>query len=84
VNRLIVTTVVVGGIALAVGATLAFAGKPGGGGTSTANYPDLRAVVPAHVQLVNSGRRCASRTGSRTPAGARGRCVRSPSSVPPR
>lgn len=56
-ERLIVTTVVVGGIVLAVGATLAFAGKPGGGGTSTANYPDLRAVVPAHVQLVNQQQR---------------------------
>jgi Lysyl oxidase len=56
-ERLILVTVVVGGVVLAVGATLAFAGKPGGGTTSTANYPDLRAVVPAHVQLVNQQQR---------------------------
>lgn len=56
--RLISSIVVAGGIVLSVGATLALAGKPGGGGTtSTANYPDLRAVVPAHLQLVNQQQR---------------------------
>ena len=38
---------------MAIGATLAFAGKPGGGGASTTLYPDLRTVVPAHLNLVN-------------------------------
>lgn len=47
--RLIVTTVVVGGLALAAGA-IALAGKPSG---NTAFYPDLRAVVPDHLNLVN-------------------------------
>ena len=51
--RLIVSTVVAGGVVLAIGATLAFAGKPGGGGASTTLYPDLRTVVPAHLNLVN-------------------------------
>ena len=43
--RLIVSTILAGGLVLAVGATLAVAGKPGGGAT-TALYPDLRTVVP--------------------------------------
>ncbi|MDQ3672014.1 MAG: lysyl oxidase family protein [Actinomycetota bacterium] len=43
---------VAGGVALAVGATLALAGKPGCG-ASTALYPDLRTVVPAHLNFVN-------------------------------
>jgi Lysyl oxidase len=47
--RLIVTTIVLGGVALAVGGTMALAGKPSG----TALYPDLRTVVPAHLNLVN-------------------------------
>ena len=47
--RLIVTTIVVGGFALAAGA-IALAGKPSAG---TALYPDLRTVVPAHLNLVN-------------------------------
>ena len=51
--RLIVSTVVAGGVVLAIGATLAFAGKPGGGGASTTLYPDLRTVVPAHLNFVN-------------------------------
>ena len=50
--RLIVSTIVAGGVVLAVGATLALAGKPAGG-TSTTLYPDLRTVVPAHLNLVN-------------------------------
>ncbi len=50
--RLILSTILAGGVVLAVGATLAFAGKPGGG-ASTALYPDLRTVVPAHLNLVN-------------------------------
>ena len=50
--RLIVSTVVAGGVVLAVGATLALAGKPDGG-ASTTLYPDLRTVVPAHLNLVN-------------------------------
>lgn len=48
--RLIVTTLVLGGIALALGGAMAFAGKPAAG---TALYPDLRTVVPAHLNLVN-------------------------------
>ena len=47
--RLIVTTVVLGGVALAVGGAMALAGKP----VNTALYPDLRTVVPAHLNLVN-------------------------------
>jgi hypothetical protein len=50
--RLIMSTIVAGGVVLVVGATLAFAGKPGGG-TSPALYPDLRTVVPTHLNLVN-------------------------------
>jgi hypothetical protein len=51
--RLIVSTILASGIVLAVGATLAFAGKPGGDGASTTTlYPDLRTVVPAHLNLV--------------------------------
>jgi len=49
--RLIVSTVVAGGAVLVAGAAIALAGKPGG--TSTALYPDLRTVVPAHLNLVN-------------------------------
>jgi hypothetical protein len=47
--RLIVTTIVVGGVALAIGGAMALAGKP----ADTALYPDLRTVVPAHLNLVN-------------------------------
>lgn len=39
-----------GAVALVVGATIATAGKPGG---STGLLPDLRTVVPTHLQLVN-------------------------------
>ena len=49
--RLIVSTVVAGGVVLAVGATLAVAGKPPA--PSTALYPDLRTVVPTHLNFVN-------------------------------
>ena len=49
-GRLIVTTIVAGGATLVVGAAIALAGKPSGG---TALYPDLRTVVPAHLNLVN-------------------------------
>jgi hypothetical protein len=48
--RLIVTAIVAGGMVLAVGATIALAGKPA---TATALYPDLRTVVPTHLNLVN-------------------------------
>ena len=49
--RLIVMTIVAGGLALAVGGTMALAGKPAAPDTS--KYPDLRAVVPDHLNLVN-------------------------------
>ncbi len=48
--RLIVATVVAGGLALAVGGTMALAGKPA---PDTSKYPDLRTVVPTHLNLVN-------------------------------
>jgi hypothetical protein len=48
--RLIVTTIVAGGMALIVGGALALAGKPA---ANTSLYPDLRAVVPDHLNLVN-------------------------------
>ena len=47
--RLTVTTVVLGGVALAVGGAMALGGKP----VNTALYPDLRTVVPRHLNLVN-------------------------------
>lgn len=50
--RLIVSTILACGVVPAAGATLALAGKPGGA-ASTALYPDLRTVVPAHLNLVN-------------------------------
>jgi acyl-CoA synthetase (AMP-forming)/AMP-acid ligase II len=49
--RLIVATIVAGGLALAAGGTMALAGKPAPPDTS--KYPDLRAVVPDHLNLVN-------------------------------
>jgi hypothetical protein len=49
--RLIVSTIVMGGVALAIGGTMALAGKPPAADTSL--YPDLRTVVPAHLNLVN-------------------------------
>jgi hypothetical protein len=52
--RLIVTTIVMAGLALAVGA-IALAGKPAPPNTS--QYPDLRAVVPDHLNLVNQQQR---------------------------
>ena len=80
--RLIVSIVVAGGVMLAVGATLAFAGKPGGGGASTTLYPDLRTVVPAHLNLVNQQQNEYLRfsNGIANTGAARGRCVRIPSS----
>src|SRR5918999_1805133 len=33
------------------------AGKPGGGGGLEAHYPDIRTVVPSHLQLVNEHQR---------------------------
>ena len=48
--RLIATTFVLGGVTLAVVA-MAFAGGPAP--TGTALYPDLRTVVPTHLNLVN-------------------------------
>ena len=47
--RLIVTTIVMGGLALAIGA-IALAGKPA---PDMSKYPDLRTVVPDHLNLVN-------------------------------
>ncbi len=52
--RLIVTTIVMAGLALAVGA-IALAGKPAPPDES--KYPDLRAVVPDHLNLVNQQQR---------------------------
>jgi Lysyl oxidase len=49
--RLLMTTIVAGGLILAVGGTIAFAGKPPA--TSPALLPDLRTVVPTHLNLVN-------------------------------
>ncbi len=49
--RLIATTIVMGGVALAVGGAMALAGKPPPADTS--KYPDLRTVVPTHLNLVN-------------------------------
>jgi Lysyl oxidase len=46
--RLIVMTIVAGGVVLAIGGTMALAGKP-----DTSKYPDLRTVVPDHLNLVN-------------------------------
>ena len=48
-TRLIVTTIVMGGLALAIGA-IALAGKPA---PDMSKYPDLRTVVPDHLNLVN-------------------------------
>jgi Lysyl oxidase len=47
--RLIITTIVAVGTALAIGGTMALAGKPAG----TALYPDMRTVVPQQLNLVN-------------------------------
>jgi hypothetical protein len=47
---LIVLTVALGGIALAIGGTMALAGKPA---PDLSKYPDLRTVVPDHLNLVN-------------------------------
>jgi Lysyl oxidase len=54
-SRLVATMVVAGGVALAIGGAVALAGKPSG--SSTAFYPDLRTVVPTHLQLVNQQQR---------------------------
>jgi hypothetical protein len=50
-SRLIVTTLAMVGLVLAAGGAMALAGKPSPGGTAL--YPDLRTVVPAHLNLVN-------------------------------
>ena len=47
--RLTVATLIMGGVVLVVGGSIAFAGKPSG----TALYPDLRTVVPLHLNLVH-------------------------------
>ncbi len=49
--RLIVLTIVAGGVVLAVGGTMALAGKSPAPDLS--KYPDLRTVVPDHLNLVN-------------------------------
>jgi len=48
--RLIVLTIVAGGVVLAIGGTMALAGKPA---PDMTKYPDLRTVVPDHLNLVN-------------------------------
>jgi hypothetical protein len=48
--RLIVATVIAGGLALAIGGSMALAGKAA---PDTSKYPDLRTVVPDHLNLVN-------------------------------
>jgi hypothetical protein len=48
---LVAAMLVVGAVGLVVGGTIASAGKPASGGTAL--YPDLRTVVPAHLNLVN-------------------------------
>jgi hypothetical protein len=53
--RLVASTIVAGGIALVVGGAMALAGKPVS--TSTSLYPDLRTVVPTHLNLVNKQQR---------------------------
>jgi hypothetical protein len=61
--RLIVTTIVAGGLAPAIGGTMALADKPTAPDSS--KYPDLRTVVPDHLNLVNQqqNENCGSRTG---------------------
>lgn len=54
--RFVVFVVLAGGLALAIGGGLSLAAKPSGG-SSTALYPDLRTVVPTHLQLVNEHQR---------------------------
>ena len=49
--RLVGTGVIAGGVALIVGGAIALAGKPPAADLSL--YPDLRTVVPAHLNLVN-------------------------------
>ena len=49
--RVALTTLILGGAAIGVSATIALAGKPAA--PSTNLYPDLRTVVPAHLNLVN-------------------------------
>ena len=49
--RLIVLTIIAGGVVLAIGGTMALAGKPSA--PELSNYPDLRTVVPDHLNLVN-------------------------------
>lgn len=48
--RLIMSTILAGGLVLVLGAALALAGKPG---SPTGLLPDLRTVVPTHLNLVN-------------------------------
>jgi hypothetical protein len=54
-TRLIVTTILAGGVVLAVGGAIALAGKPKAPDLSL--YPDLRTVVPTHLNLVNAQQR---------------------------
>jgi hypothetical protein len=51
-TRLIVGTIVLAGIALAIGGAMALAGEPPPP-PDLSKYPDLRTVVPAHLNLVN-------------------------------
>src|ERR687895_185681 len=52
-RRLIVFAAVLAALPLAAAIAAAGGGKPG----STALYPDMRTVVPAHLQLVNEHQR---------------------------
>jgi Lysyl oxidase len=52
--RLVLMTIAAGGVLLAAGGTIALAGKPA---PDTSLYPDLRTVVPDHLNLVNQQQR---------------------------
>jgi hypothetical protein len=52
--RLILSTLVLGGVVLVVGGALALGGPPP---ADTSKYPDLRTVVPTHLNLVNAQQR---------------------------
>jgi Lysyl oxidase len=52
------TTLLICGVGVALVAALpGLAGKPSGGTDLRAHYPDIRTVVPTHLQLVNSHQR---------------------------
>jgi hypothetical protein len=49
---LIVTTIIAGGLALAIGGAVALAGKPG---AAAGLYPDFASAVPHHFTVQKSG-----------------------------